>query len=113
MAIQNFRYCKGSQSGNEAVEFDIHRADGAYKTTCVVNVGLLLCKIWTHPCGNGDDLELAPELRLKVLELVQAERAKITGGYPIKTRQAWHDSGLSDFEDFCFPGDEVDREMVD
>ena len=113
MPIQNFRYCKGGQNSNEAVEFDIHRADGAYKTTCVVNVDLLLCKIWTHPCGNGDDLELAPELRLKVLEFVQKEREKITSSYPIKTRQAWHDSGLSKFEDFCFPGDEVDSEMVE
>lgn len=113
MPAQNFRYYKGSEKHHEMVEFDVHRKDGSYETTCVVDVNLLLCKIWTYPCGNGDDLELAPKLRLRVLEFIQAERKKITDNCPVKTRRAWHDSGLPSFEDFCFPGDEVDREMVE
>ena len=113
MIAEAYRYYRGGKDCYEAVELDEVRSDGMYITSCVVNVSLLLCGIWVHPCGNGESLELDPELRLKVLEFVQAERKKITDSYPIKTYEGWLNSGLRTFEEYCFPGDEVDEAVVD
>ncbi len=113
MISEDFRYYRGSRESRETVELDIVRSDGMYITTCVVNVDLLLCGIALHPCGNGDDRKLDPEQQLKVLEFTQAERKKITDSYPVKTYKGWHESGLPTFEDYCFPGDEVDDAMVE
>lgn len=113
MISEDFRYYRGGRDCYEAVELDEVRSDGMYITTCVVNVDLLLCGIASHPCGNGDDRKLDPEEQLKVLEFTQAERKKITDSYPVKTYEGWHESGLPTFEDYCFPGDEVDEAVVD
>lgn len=107
-----YTYRKGSRDSREAVEFDITRR-GQYVTTCVVDVDLLTCGLKAFPCGNGDDLKLTPEQRLEILELVQAERKKITDSYPVKTYAGWQASGFRTFEDYCFPGDEVDDAMVE
>lgn len=106
-----YKYLRGSQDSREAVEFDITRR-GQYITTCVVDIDLLLCGIKAFPCGNGDDEKLTAEQQLKILELVQAERKKIRDRYPVKTYEGWLKSGLRTFEDYCFPGDMVDGEMV-
>lgn len=93
MAIKNFKYYRGGIERYEAVELDVIHRGGSYETTCVVNVNLLLCGVLAHPCGNGDDLKLDPEQRLKVLEFVQAERKKITDNHLVKTYEGWHESG--------------------
>lgn len=107
-----YTYRKGSRDSREAVEFDITRR-GQYVTTCVVDVDLLTCGLKAFPCGNGDDLKLTPEQWLEILELVQAERKKITDSCPVKTYAGWQASGFRTFEDYCFPGDKVDEEMVE
>lgn len=106
------RYCRGSRESFEAIEFDVTKK-GQCITTCVVNVPLLLAGIKSFSCGNGDDLLLTAQQRIEILEFLQAERKKITDSFPVKTRKGWHQSGLTMFEDYCFPGDEVDEDIVD
>lgn len=109
--MTRYRYLRGSRGSREAVGYDITRR-GQYITTCVVDVDLLISGRRTFPCGNGDDVKLTPERRLEILEVVQAERKKITDSHPVKTLKGWHESGLRTFEDYCFPGDTVDDDMV-
>ena len=106
-----YKYIRGSRDSREAVEFDICKR-AQYITTCVVNVELLLGGIEVFPCGNGDDVRLTPKQQVEILELVQAERRKIIDSYPVKTYEGWQQSGLQTFEDYCFPGDTVDDELV-
>ena len=106
------RYIRGTRERYETVEFDIFR-NRTYSTTCVVNVHLLMQGIMFHPCGNGDTVTLNMGQKLEILEFVQKERAKLLGCSLVKTYQGWIGSGISDFTDYCFPGDTVDREMVD
>lgn len=113
MISEDFRYYRGGKDCYEAVELDEVRSDGMYITTCVVNMNLLTCGVSVFPCGNGDDRKLDPDEQLKILEFVQAERKKITDSFPVKTYEGWHKSGLRTFEEYCFPGDTVDEEMVD
>lgn len=110
--MTRYRYLRGSRDSREAVEYDITRR-GQYITTCVVDVDLLICGIKAFPCGSGDDVKLTPEQQLEILETVQAERKKITDRYPVKTLAGWRESGLRTFEEYCFPGDEVDADVVD
>lgn len=112
MLAEKMRYYKGSENSRECVEVDEVRSDGMYITTCVVDMDLLLCGISVFPCGNGNDLKLSSGKQLEILELVKAERKKITDSYPIKTYKGWHESGLRTFEQYCFPGDTVDEETV-
>lgn len=107
-----YKYIRGSRDGREAVEWEIEHG-GRYITTCVVDVGLLLCGIKSFPCGNGDDMKLTPEQQLAILETVQEERRRILERYPVKTYDGWLESGMPTFEEYCFPGDEVDEAMVD
>lgn len=107
-----YTYTRGSRSGREAVAWDIQRI-GQYITTCVVDVDLLLSGIRAFPCGNGDDVRLTPEQRLAILETVREERRRILDRYPVKTYKGWEESGLRTFEDYCFPGDEVDDAVVE
>ena len=109
--MTQYRYLRGSQGSREAVEYDITRR-GQYITTCVVDVDLLIFGIKAFPCGNGDDETLTPEQRLAILETVRAERKRITDRYPVKTLKGWRESGLRTFEEYCFPGDKVDDDMV-
>lgn len=106
-----YKYLRGSKDSREVFEFDISKR-GQYITTCVVDVDLLLCGIKTFPCGNGDDFKLTGQHQLDILELVAAERRKITSGIEIKTMESWYGSGLN-FEDYCFPGDTVGEDIVD
>ena len=106
-----YKYLRGSRDSREIVEFDISKR-GQYITTCVVDVDLLLCGILSFPCGNGDDVTLTGQQRLDILELVQAEREKITSGIDVKTMESWYGSGLN-FDDYCFPGDTVGEDIVD
>lgn len=110
--MAEYRYLRGGRDSREAVEFDLKKR-GQYITTCVVNVDLLICGIKAFPCGNGDDVKLTPEQQLEILELVQAERKKITDSYPVKTLKGWNESSLRTFEEYCFPGDTVDEALVD
>lgn len=110
--MAEYTYHRGSQNSREAVEFDISK-NRQYITTCVVNVDLLICGVKAAPCGNGDDVKLTPEQQLEILELVQAERKKITDRDTIKTLQGWHDSGLGNLETYLFPGDTVDEAFVE
>jgi hypothetical protein len=113
MKAQAFRYYRGSRDSREVIEIDLTKGDGTYITTCVVNVDLLLCGINSHPCGNGDDLKLDPETRLKTLQYLQEERRKLTEGVGVKDVDGWLKSGLPSFEDYCQPGDEVAEDIVD
>ena len=106
-----YKYLRGSRDSREIVEFDISKR-GQYITTCVVDVDLLLCGIKTFPCGNGDDFKLTGQQQLDILELVAAERRKITSGIEVKTMESWYGSGLN-FDDYCFPGDTVGEDIVD
>ena len=106
-----YKYLRGSRDSREIVEFDISKR-GQYITTCVVDVDLLLCGIKTFPCGNGDDFKLTGQQQLDILELVAAERRKITSGIEVKTMESWHGSGLN-FDDYCFPGDTVGEDVLD
>ena len=106
-----YKYLRGSRDSREIVEFDISKR-GQYITTCVVDVDLLLCGILSFPCGNGDDVTLTGQRQLDILELVQAEREKITSGIEVKTMESWYGSGLN-FDDYCFPGDTVGEDIVD
>lgn len=109
--MERYKYLRGSRDSREAVEFDISRR-GQYITTCVVDVSLLLCGILSFPCGNGDDVTLTGQQQFDILELVQAERKKITSGIEVKTMESWYGSGLN-FDDYCFPGDVVGEDVVD
>ena len=111
--LGNLRYYRGGEHCHETVEVDIINQNEKQNTSCTINVELFRCEIWTYLCKNNNDITFTPAERLEILKFIQTERKKITDSYPIKTRQAWYESGLSRFEDFCFPGDEVDREMVD
>ena len=106
-----FRYCKGSEESRETVEIDIVK-EGLYQTTCVVDVDLLLCGVRTFSCRNGDELKV-DEILPEMLCFLQAERKKILSGIEIKNLEGWRDSGLSQFEDYCFPGDTVSGDLVD
>ena len=106
-----YKYLRGSKDSREVFEFDISKR-GQYITTCVVDVDLLLCGIKTFPCGNGDDFKLTGQQQLDILELVAAERRKITSGIEIKTMESWYGSGLN-FDDYCFPGDTVGEDVLD
>lgn len=106
-----YKYLRGSKDSREVFEFDISKR-GQYITTCVVDVDLLLCGIKTFPCGNGDDFKLTGQQQLDILELVAAERRKITSGIEVKTMESWHGSGLN-FDDYCFPGDTVGEDVLD
>lgn len=91
--MTQYKYLRGSQDSREAVEFDITRR-GQYITTCVVDVDLLISGLKAFPCGNGDDVKLTAQQRLAILELVQAERKRITDSYPVKTCEGWQASGF-------------------
>lgn len=110
--MNNLKYYRGSRDSYEAIEFDLIKGS-QYITTCVINVCLLLAGVKAFPCGNGDDVKLSPEQRLKVLEYLQTERKKITGGEEVKSLDGWHKSGLPTWEDYCKPGELVTEDIVD
>lgn len=109
--MARYNYLRGSCDSREIVEFDISKR-GQRITTCVVDVALLLCGILSFPCGNGDDVTLTGQQQLDILELVRAERERITSGIEVKTMESWNGSGLN-FDDYCFPGDLVGEDIVD
>ena len=108
-----YRYFRGTRDSRESVEFDIFTRNGDYKTTCAVNVDLLICGIGNHPCGNGDDCKLTPEQALDILLTVQKERRKLTDGIEVKSLKSWYESGLPTFEDYFRPGDTVEEDIVE
>lgn len=110
--MSKLKYYRGGRDSSEAIEFNVEKG-GQYITTCVINVYLLLAGVEVFPCGNGDDIILTPEQRLEALEYLQVERKKITDSFPVKTYEGWLSSGLHSFEEYCFPGDEVDEAVVD
>ena len=54
-----------------------------------------------------------PCAQLEMLRFVKLERDKILAEHPVKTRAGWTESGISNFMDYCSPGDEVDEALVD
>ncbi|MCC8014665.1 MAG: hypothetical protein LIO87_05670 [Eubacterium sp.] len=108
----NFRYYKGTGTSYETIELDLH-IGGKYITTVSVDVILLTGGIRTFPCGNGDDYRFNDEMYIELLKFLKEERKKITDSYPVKTFEGWHESGLHDYDDYCFPGDKVDNETVE
>lgn len=110
--MPRYKYLRGSRDSFETIEFDLTKR-GQYITTCVINVSLLLAGVKAFPCGNGDNISLAPEQRLEVLECLQAERKKITEGEEVKSLDGWHKSGLHSWEDYCKPGELVTEDVVD
>ena len=108
-----YRYHKGSRDSAECVEFDLYEENGDYKTTCVVNVYLLICGVSAFPCGNGDDETLDLYTQLEILSLVQEERGKIIHKAGAKSFKDWEDSGLGTFEDYFIPGDTVTEDLVE
>ena len=61
---------------------------------------------------NGDNVKLTAQQRLEILEEVREDWRRITDQHSVKTYEGWHESGLPSFEDYCFPGDKVDDDMV-
>lgn len=112
MKMKKLRYYRGSNDCFETIKFDVTKK-GQDITTCVVKVSLLLAGIKSFPCDNGNDIILTAQQRIKILKFLQAERKKITDGFLVKTYNGWLQSGLPTFEDYCFPGDEVDEDIVD
>lgn len=110
--MSRYKYLRGSRDSFEAIEFDLTKR-GRYITTCVINASLLLAGVKAFPCGNGDDISLAPEQRLEILEYLQAERKKITEGEEVKSLDGWRSSGLPTWEDYCKPGELVMEDIVD
>lgn len=82
------KYIRRTEEHSEMVEKEIFRKKGTYKTTCMINVALLLCGIDTFPCGNGDDIKLSSDQILEIMEFVLAKRKKIAEKESIKTRTA-------------------------
>lgn len=113
MLSGKLKYYKGSVNSRESVEIDVLEENGDYITTCVVDVGLLVCGISGFPCGNGNDIDFTPEQQLTILRFVQKERKRLTEGIYIKTMDGWHESGLPTFEDYFAPGDRVSEDIVD
>ena len=109
--MAQYKYLRGTCDSRESVEFDISK-HSQYITTCVVDADLLLCGIKTFPCNDGDDVKLTAQQQLDILELLLAERDKITSGIAVKTMESWYGSGLN-FDEYCFPGDTVGEDVVD
>ena len=107
------KYIRRTEEHSEMVEKEIFRKKGSYKTTCMINVALLLCGIDTFPCGNGDDVKLSSDQILEIMGFVLAERKKIAEKESIKTRTGWFNSGLPEFSDYFRPGDKVTEDVVD
>lgn len=57
-------------------------------------------------------MKLTAQQQLDILELLLAERDKITSGIAVKTMESWYGSGLN-FDEYCFPGDTVGEDVVD
>ena len=108
--ILSCSYLQGNQSCPESVCVEILR-DGK-SMHCKINADLLLCGLESFLDMEGSDVILTLLERLELLKRIQEERQRITGSYPVKTWEAWKESGLNSFEDFCFPGDTVDEELV-
>ena len=112
MGPNRYRYCKGGNGKQESVELDVYNK-GEYHTTCVINVCFLLIGCKWFPCSNGYEHAITSEETIKILELIQKERKKLTDSETVKTMDGWSRSGLSEFGDYCFPGDEVSQDIVD
>lgn len=111
MWITELRYIHGSRENPEAIEVEWRFGDGT-TAAATVNVNLFLCRVWKHTCKDGTEHRFGVDERLRILKFLRGERQKIRDQSPVKTYAAWTASGLPTFEDFCFPGDEVDEEMV-
>ena len=93
--MNKYRYLQGGQDCFEAVEFDITNICSQRVATCAVGAFAILSGIKSFINSNGEDLTLTPMQRLKILELLQAERKRITD-IPVKTLEGWRNSGLRD-----------------
>lgn len=107
-----YEYFRGSQNNPETIKITITEK-GQHISMCVVNVQLLLMGFKIVPCNNGNYIELTRQQWIDILELIQMERKCITDSYSVKTYNGWQESGLPTFDDYCFPGDEVDEAMVE
>lgn len=104
------RYYQRTENGAEYIEFDVISSSG--QATVVISTELLLCGIKTFTCGNGDNIILTPQHRIKVLEFLEEQRAK-TREVGVKTLEGWMASSCGSFVDYVFVGDEVDEGFVE
>ena len=102
-------YYKRTPNSRECVETEV-TVDGQ-KTSCVVDVQLLLAGVKMFPCGSGDDYRMTAQQRLELAYFVKSEREKASKANAVKTLAMWQDSGL-DFEDFFAIGDKVADALI-
>lgn len=105
--MEEYRYIKGSKTTGELIELINDK-----QPVCFINVQLLLSGVKTFVGKENEDVSLSEEQRLAALKALKDGRRRITDSYAIKTLDGWHESGLPNFEDFCFPGDVVDSALV-
>ena len=110
--MSDYRYYKGGEKCDEAVEFDlINTRNKQYETTCVVSVRRMLDGFRTHPCGDGRDLKLDDKTAMLVLEAIKAGRDAIKFSGKPKSLAGWYGSGLN-LDEYLAVGDEVDEDLV-
>ena len=102
-------YLQGKRSSPETIRVEM--TQNGENISCEINVTLLRCGIDTFSCLK-ENVRLTAGERLELLRKIYEERKRITDRYPVKTLAGWEESGLELFEDFCFPGDQTDEDLV-
>lgn len=110
--ILAFRYLKGAEEAPETVELSL-KDKNEEPLTCRINCDYLVHYGSVFPCSDGTRCWLDPALRIDVLRFLKTEREKLLEGETTKSLKGWQKSGLSNFDDYCFPGDRVAEDLVD
>ncbi len=109
--IETMKYVKGDENSREAVHIDVMFEDGS-PDTVIANFDCCLdTYIHTAEKENRRYVFSLPQ-RIEILEFIKAERQKLIDMYTPKTYKGWRSTHLN-FDDYCFPGDIVDDEIVD
>lgn len=109
--IEAMKYIRGEETSREAVRIDVMFEDGSPDTVIADFDCCLGCYINTTKKENRNYVFNLPQ-RIKILEFIKEERKKLIDMYTPKTYEGWRNTHLN-FDDYCFPGDIVDNEMVD
>lgn len=110
--ILAFHYLKGTENAPETIELDLADKRGR-PLICRINCDYLVHYGSVFPCSDGTRCWLDQAVHIDVLHFLKAERTKLLEGETIKSLKGWQESGLPNFEDYCFPGDRVAEDLVD
>ena len=100
--ILAFRYLKGTENAPETIELDLADKRGR-PLICRINCDYLVHYGSVFPCSDGTRCWLDQAVHIDVLHFLKAERIKLLEGETIKSLKGWQESGLPNFEDYCFP----------